>query len=378
MKVLMTADAVGGVWTYAQELCAALPGADVQVLLAVMGPAPSEAQRRSIQRLANVELRCAEFNLEWMTHPWRDVDRASDWLLALAERTRPNVIHLNGYVHAALPWDAPVLVAAHSCVASWWQAVHGKAAPSEWDEYRVRVGAGLQAADRIVAPSQAFLTQLEAAHGPLPNSTVIHNARTPARELHATEKREHFVFSAGRVWDQAKNLLVLDAAARDLPWPVFIAGDTTGPTHRQSHCSHAKLLGALSPEAVAVWLGQAGIYASTALYEPFGLAILEAALGGCALVLSDIPSFRELWTDAAVFVPAGDAQAVHRALSELIADARRLRNLAESARGRARHFSTTRMAAAYLGLYRRLLESSRIDARLERFAQPCNKRLQLH
>ena len=42
----------------------------------------------------------------------------------------------------------------------------------------------------------------------------------------------------------------------------------------------------------------------TALYEPFGLAVLEAAQAGCALVLSDIPTFRELWDGAALFVAA--------------------------------------------------------------------------
>ena len=39
-----------------------------------------------------------------------------------------------------------------------------------------------------------------------------------------------------------------------------------------------------------------------ARYEPFGLAVLEAAQAGMRLVLSDIPSFRELWDGAATFV----------------------------------------------------------------------------
>ena len=134
-----------------------------------------------MQRLANVELRCAEFNLEWMTHPWRDVDRAGDWLLALAERTRPDVVHLNGYAHAALPWDAPVLAAAHSCVLSWWQAVYGEPAPAEWNEYRVRVGAGLQAADQIVAPSRAFAEMTARLYGLRETPVTVHNGRRAPR-----------------------------------------------------------------------------------------------------------------------------------------------------------------------------------------------------
>ena len=69
--------------------------------------------------------KCAEFALEWMDEPWDDVARAGDWLLALEERDRPDVVHLNGYVHGAAALSRPCLVAAHSCVLSWWAAVHG-------------------------------------------------------------------------------------------------------------------------------------------------------------------------------------------------------------------------------------------------------------
>ncbi len=46
----------------------------------------------------------------------------------------------------------------------------------------------------------------------------------------------------------------------------------------------------------------ATVFASMARYEPFGLAVLEAAQAGMRLVLSDIPTFRELWDGAAIFV----------------------------------------------------------------------------
>jgi glycogen synthase len=46
---------------------------------------------------------------------------------------------------------------------------------------------------------------------------------------------------------------------------------------------------------------KAAIYAGTSCYEPFGLAPLEAALSSCALLLNDIPSFRELWGDSACY-----------------------------------------------------------------------------
>ncbi len=91
-----------------------------------------------------------------------------------------------------------------------------------------------------------------------------------------------------------------------------------------------------------------------ARYEPFGLSVLEAALAGCALVLGDVPSLRELWDDAAVFVAPDDADALRGALAALIADARGRTRLAERAHERAGSYDTERMAAAYLALYSRL------------------------
>ena len=75
MKVLMTTDTVGGVWTYALELANALADRDVEVSLAAMG-APLDASQRRELRASNVRRAYAETcALEWMDDPWRDVAR---------------------------------------------------------------------------------------------------------------------------------------------------------------------------------------------------------------------------------------------------------------------------------------------------------------
>ena len=122
-RVLMTADAVGGVWTYALELCRGLTPFGVEVLLAVMGGGVTEAKRREVASISNVRLEVRDCKLEWMQAPWEDVAEAGDWLLGLAASFAPDIVHLNGYAHAALGWDAPVVVVAHSCVLSWFRAV---------------------------------------------------------------------------------------------------------------------------------------------------------------------------------------------------------------------------------------------------------------
>ena len=72
--------------------------------------------------------------------------------------------------------------------------------------------------------------------------------------------------------------------------------------------------------SLANWYAKASVFASVSRYEPFGLAVLEAAQAGCALVLSDIPTFRELWDGAALFVPPEDPVALAEALRNTLQD----------------------------------------------------------
>src|SRR5436305_4387287 len=289
-RVLMTADTVGGVWTYALELARGLGERGVEVALATLGAPINELQREKVDRIPNLRVFEGHFKLEWMDDPWRDVEKSGDWLLNLERRICPDVVHLNGYTHGALPWGSPTVMVGHSDVLSWWRAVRREEAPEAYDRYRREVAAGLAAADLVVAPSAAMLAALVAAYGDLPRTAVIPNGRD-ARLFRPTAK-EPMVFSAGRLWDEAKNLQALETVAPRLPWPVFVAGESRHPDGGEIHPHHTRLLGRLSQRALAAWLGRSSLYALPARYEPFGLSVLEAALAGCALVLGDIPKLR--------------------------------------------------------------------------------------
>ena len=101
---------------------------------------------------------------------------------------------------------------------------------------------------------------------------------------------------------------------------------------------------------------RAAVFAAPARYEPFGLGILEAALSGCALVLGDIASLRELWDGAAEFVDPDDPQALAAALDALAHAPGWCTHLAGRARRRApRRFRPAAMARRYADEYQRLL-----------------------
>jgi glycosyltransferase involved in cell wall biosynthesis len=360
MRLLLTTDTVGGVWTYAVELARALGPHGIQIALATMGAPIRPDQREQARALDHVTVHESTFRLDWMQDPWDDVARAGDWLLGLEARVRPDVVHLNGYAHGALPWQSPVLVVGHSCVLSWWQAVKGEPAGREWAAYGHAVRRGLRAADAVAAPTAAMLEELGRLYGPPPEGVVIPNGRDAAAFRPAA--KEPFVLSAGRLWDEAKNLAALERVAPRLPWPVYVAGDDRSPdgAAADAQTRHTQPLGRLDERAMADWLGRAAIYALPAKYEPFGLSALEAALAGCALVLGDIPSLREVWGDAALFVKPDDADALSGAIRSLTSSPALREEMATRARRRAREYAPERMAERYMSVYRRLMEGFQV------------------
>lgn len=355
--VLMTADAVGGVWNYALQLAGGLRRQGIRTTLAVMGPPPSPAQRQAARNVPDLTIVPGDFRLEWMRGADDDVRRAGDWLLRLEETHRPDVVQVNGYAHAALPWRAPCVAVAHSCVRSWFEAVKGCGAPREWSAYALRVRRGLSAADLVVAPTAAFLDTMERLYGPLPHGRVIWNGSNPAHYRDGPKK--NIVFSAGRLWDAAKNVAALDVVANSLPWPVLVAGGRKGPDGNALQPSNVRLLGLLSSAEMRAWMARASIFALPARYEPFGLSVLEAGMSGCALVLGDIPTLRELWGGAAVFVPPDDTGALRATLRQLTRDKAQAVMLGQAAKRRAACFTLGRMTAGYVAAYAEAMAARR-------------------
>jgi glycosyltransferase involved in cell wall biosynthesis len=352
-RVLMTADCVGGVWTYALELARELERYNIDIDLALMGPPPSTEQREQVARLQNVNLFKSDYKLEWMDDCWRDVRLAGDWLLNLESRLRPDLVHLNGYAHASLPWKSPVVVVGHSCVFSWWQSVKKGKPGDEWNRYRDAVTDGLRSADLVITPSNTMLRALFDEYGPLKNCRVIANGLD--LRLFKPARKENFVLAAGRLWDEAKNIRALTSIAHALKWPVYVAGEVDGTANQFAEtCNY---LGRLPNGKLREWFARAAIYSLPARYEPFGLSILEAALSGCALVLGNIPSLREFWSDSAVFVDPDDPEALEHSLSKLIDDDESRKRIAYQGCLRALDFSSSRMADHYAAAYATLSQS---------------------
>ena len=354
MRILLTADAVGGVWQYATDLACGLSALGVETVLAAMGPPPSRQQRETARSIAGVTLVETDLPLDWLADGPEDIAAAGRKLSELADRHAVDLVQLNAAAYGAeTAFDRPVIAVAHSCIGTWWRATKGGEPDGPFRWRSELTGQGLAKADIVVAPTSAFAEATKAVHRLRDRPTTVHNGRA-ASPLQPSAPHD-FAFTAGRLWDKGKNAVTLDRAAAQLPFPLHAAGPLAAPSGDRVGFQHIHALGLLSDAEVVSWLAARPVFVSAALYEPFGLAVLEAAAAGCPLVLSDIPTFRELWHGAAVFVPPMDADGFAEAIGHIVRDDLVRVAMGRQAELRAAEFSVETMAGKMARLYRSVL-----------------------
>jgi len=356
-RLLMTADAVGGVWTYAVDLARGLSDRGVRTTLAVLGPSPGAAQAACARAVPGLEMVETGLPLEWVEPDERKVRDASWRLAELSDRVRADLIQINSAALAAEDaFTVPIVVVAHSCVATWWSAVRGGAMPADFGWRSELVAEGYANADAVVAPSAAFAAATARAYDLDRAPIVVRNGRRAPVRL-SRPMVDDFVFTAGRLWDEGKNIVVLDRAASQIQASMVAAGPLTGPHGQSARFEHLGTPGSLGPAQVAQLLNERPVFVSPALYEPFGLSVLEAAQAGCPLVLADIPTFRELWDGVADFFDPRDEQALATAVNGVLKSPNHRARLGELARLRARRYTAEAMAQGMLGVYRSIMTS---------------------
>ncbi len=361
MHVLITADTVGGVWTYARELATGLVRRGVRVTLVSFGEIPTSQQTEWIDGLRDLDYRPTAFRLEWMQEAREDMEASSEFLQSVIREVKPDLLHFNQYFYGAMQVDVPKIVVAHSDVVSWWMEVHGtEPVENSWSRwYRDVVSEGIAGAAALVAPSRWMLECIPRYYAEPRSSSVIYNGRTPTLfNPHMT--KEDFVLSVGRIWDGAKQVSLL--LERPLPEVIFIAGNEQHPEEqfRGGSVRNGKprviYKGPQSDAQLRQLYGRAGMYIATSRYEPFGLAPLEAAFSRCVLIANDIPSLREIWGEAAVYFEHNDSESLVRTVERLHGDRELRLTYANLAYQRARQrYTCDRMVDDYLALYQSLV-----------------------
>jgi glycogen synthase len=370
MHILVTADTVGGVWTYARELVSGLVRRGNRVTLVSFGEIPTPAQTEWMEGLRNVDYHATAFRLEWMQDSKDDLAASSEYLLGLIGEVKPDLLHFNQFCYGSLTVSIPKIVVAHSDVVSWWAEVKGcEPSADEWiNFYRETVGAGLSAATLVVAPSQWMLERVNEIYKLQRPGTVIYNGRTPSLfNPHVT--KDDYAICVGRIWDAGKQASLLTHI--DTPMPLYIVGSER---HADESLRREGLLdleirsqinfkGQQTEGQLRHLYSRAATYIATSRYEPFGLAPLEAALSRCAILANDVPTFREVWGPAALYFERDDPQSLRTQLNRLHFDRELRLTYANLAYNRARQrFTADRMVDDYVALYQALVSQGAIAA----------------
>jgi len=364
VHVLVTADTITGVWTYARELVTGLISRGARVTLVSLGDIPLPEQTVWMDSLHGLEYRPTAFRLEWMQEGEQDFEESSTYLACLVREIKPDLLHLNQFCYGSLPVDVARVVVAHGDLISWWMAVHGREPEQQhWlNWYRKTVIAALSGASAVVAPSAWMLQTLRSCYAKPTRDVVIYNGRNPIF-FNPYVSKDDSVLAVGRLWDAGKQVSLLTQHQHPLQVCIVAAEQPVHPRipiradvrlAADNHC--VALRGPQTEAQLRTLYSRAAIYAATSRYEPFGMAPLEAALSRCAIVANDIPSFREIWGEAALYFRANDAASLANAIRQLSDDRDLRTTYADRAFQRARErFTAKRMIDDYLELYRSLL-----------------------
>ena len=367
VHVLVTADTLSGSWTYSRELVTGLVTRGVRVTLVSFGEIPLPEQTAWMDHLHGLEYRPTAFHLEWMQQAEDDLHESSMFLAALVRELRPDVLHLNQFCYGDLPVDVPRVVMAHGDLLTWKQAgsngevIPRSGRPTKW--YYETVLRGILGADAVVAPSEWMLDQVRSGYVRPRRELVIYPGRNPIF-FNPYVTKDDCVLAVGRLVDASKQVSLLTQYKH--PIPVCIVGaEQTVPVPRipiradvkiDTEETSVAIRGPQTEAQLRALFSRAAIYAATARYEPLGMSALEAAFSRCAIVANDVPCFREIWGDAALYFRTNDAASLAQKIRDLNEDRPMRRAFAELAYARARErFTTRRMIEEYLQLYRSLV-----------------------
>ncbi len=348
MKVLISTDNLGDSYNCSLDLAEKLENHGIEVILAVTGQIITKKQKKELQPFHHY---FAEFKPEWMENSWNDIGEAGKWLMKIHRQVGPDLVHLNSFSMGNLSWNVPVINAIHHCPISRCRAVYSKPT-MRWNKYRQMAQQALRNANVVVAPSRTMLSATEKLYGPFKSSRVIANGKDSYN--YKSDVKEKYVFSAGRLWDEAKNLSLILKAAPKINYPIYLACERHKIRHKKIP-QNVFFTEELRQDQLIDWLANAFIFLLPSKYEPFGYPFVEAAFSKCTLIGGDIPSLREVWQDAMFYVD--DAESLAETVNGLMENKEIMYLYGQKAYERAHeNYTVEKMVRHYHELYEHAVE----------------------
>jgi glycosyltransferase involved in cell wall biosynthesis len=194
---------------------------------------------------------------------------------------------------------------------------------------------------------------------------TIHNAVPPVSDVRPASWPKPYLLAIGTIEPRKDYATLLDAfekCSADIPdVELLIAGSPGwGFNEFQAKLAHSplagrvKLLGRVSDSRRASLLKGATALVYPSVYEGFGLPPLEAMQVGVPVVSTNDPAISEVTADAAVLVPSEDADALARALVDIVGNSELRNRMIVAGRHRVKTFDLDAATEKMLTLYEKL------------------------
>jgi glycosyltransferase involved in cell wall biosynthesis len=335
----------GGTETYVREVYSRLASSDLEIVGLASRELAAAVPDWFPGELVDSGISAAN-RAAWALGEVRAVDRA-------ARRVDADVVHSPANLGPTRP-TVPLLLTLHDLLAfrhPEWVPTRATGPLLRW---MIR-GAARHAARLVTSSDDAKADIVEVLDIPADRIAVVPLASSTASTTHGDEhRRDDLLFSpANRMPHKGLEILVKALALLPSPRPRLAL---TASRPGDPLAALAERLGIRDDVVLNGWIPREELerlYAEAALvvlptrFEGFGLPVLEAMLHGAPVLCSDLPVLREVGADAAAYVEPGSAEALARAISELLGNSRRRAELAEAGRARAARYSWERTAASF-------------------------------
>lgn len=291
-------------------------------------------------------------------------------LLRLFRQFHPDVLHTHSYV---LRYALPPGLAAR--VPLMLHTVHNLAAREVDALGRAVHRLAFRCGVRPVAITAQLARSFREVYGSEP-AAVIPNGidadrysrpetRQRWRRAHGFAEDDLLIVSVARLEPQKNPLGLIEsfaqALAGDQRCHLLLAGDGSlrdAARERAGCCGVAARVHFLGARAdVPDLLAASDLFALASLWEGSPIAVMEAMAAGLPVAATAVGGVPELVQDGAtgILAPAGDNQALARALAALARDPQRRGELGRAAAARSARFSLTAMVESYSALFESLL-----------------------
>ena len=248
-------------------------------------------------------------------------------------------------LHDVLSFSRPELV----------PGIHGRVV-------RALIRKSARSSEHILTVSEASAREIEKFVGVQPNRITVVPLSAPVSQLRPLPRSSNLLLSVGNNLPH-KNFSTLLASMSLIPEEerpqLRIVGGNADPLAREIEdlklTDWVRHLGWVTDSELDELYAKATAVVLPTQFEGFGLPVLEAMNRGCPVLCSDIPVLREVAGNAAVYFEVNNADALSRAIQDILNSPTELQMRHEFGLERSREFTWRRTAETTANVIRALI-----------------------